>query len=321
MKVIDIINSAVAKGETRFAFELLPPLKGETISSIYDTIDLLTEFKPAYINVTYHREDLNFIKHDDGRIERRIVRRRPGTVGISAAIMVRYGVEVVPHLICGGCTKYDIENALIEMNFLGLHNVLALRGDKMKSEDRFNPTEYGYANANGVVTQISNMNNGLYIDNEIDNSHATDFCVGVAGYPEGHGEAANLDQDLKNLKTKVDAGADYIVTQMFFDNRKFFSFVERCRAAGITVPIIPGLKPLSTKGQLSILPDIFNITLPEELISAVEACENNDQVRRVGVEWAVAQSRELKAAGVPVLHFYTMGRPDSMIQIAKQIFL
>lgn len=321
MKVIDIINSAVAKGETRFAFELLPPLKGETISSIYDTIDLLTEFKPAYINVTYHREDLNFIKHDDGRIERRIVRRRPGTVGISAAIMARYGVEVVPHLICGGCTKYDIENALIEMNFLGLHNVLALRGDKMKSEDRFNPTEYGYANANGVVTQISNMNNGLYIDNEIYNSHATDFCVGVAGYPEGHGEAANLDQDLKNLKTKVDAGADYIVTQMFFDNRKFFSFVERCRAAGITVPIIPGLKPLSTKGQLSILPDIFNITLPEELISAVEACENNDQVRRVGVEWAVAQSRELKAAGVPVLHFYTMGRPDSMIQIAKQIFL
>lgn len=320
MKVIDIINSAAEKGETRFAFELLPPLKGETIASIYNTIDLLTEFNPAYINVTYHREDVDFIDRGEGRIERRIVRRRPGTVGISAAIMARYGVEVVPHLICGGCTKYDIENALIEMNFLGLHNVLALRGDKMKSEKQFNPTEYGYANANGVVAQIRDMNSGIYIDNEIDNSHATDFCVGAAGYPEGHSEAENIEQDLQNLKTKIDAGADYIVTQMFFDNRHFFSFVERCRAVGITVPIIPGLKPLSTKGQLSILPDVFNITLPEELLRSVEACRDNDQVKRVGVDWAVAQSKELKAAGVPVLHFYTMGRPDSMIEIAKQIF-
>ena len=320
MKVIDIINDALAKRQTHFAFELLPPLKGETIGTIYDVIDPLMDFAPSYINVTYHREDVKYVERAGGLLERRVIRRRPGTVGISAAIMARYGVEVVPHLICGGFTKYDTEDALIEMDFLGLNNVLALRGDALKTESRFHASQDGYANAVDVVHQIADMNHGKYIDGEIDNCHPTNFCVGVAGYPEKHAECPNLELDLQYLKEKVDAGADYVVTQMFFDNSKYFDFVKRCRQVGITVPIIPGLKPFSTKNQLKVLPQTFHVDLPQELVTEVMRCKTSDDVRKVGVEWAVAQATELKKAGVPVLHFYTMGRPDSMIEIGKQLF-
>lgn len=320
MKVIDIINDAIASNQSRFAFELLPPLKGETIGTIYDAIDPLMEFDPAYINVTYHREDVKYIERADGLLERRIVRKRPGTVGISAAIMAKYGVEVVPHLICGGFSKYDIEDSLIEMDFMGIQNVLAIRGDTLKGENSFCAHANGYSHAVELVKHISEMNAGVYVDSEIENCHPTKFSIGVAGYPEKHIEAPNMQADIAHLKAKIDAGAEYVVTQMFFDNRKYFEFVEECRKAGISVPVIAGLKPFSTKRQLSLLPQIFHVDIPEALAAEVNKCRDNAQVRELGVEWAVAQARELKAAGVPVIHFYTMGKSDNMSRIAKQVF-
>lgn len=320
MKVTDIINSAISLGETKFAFELLPPLKGETIGAIFDTIDSLVEFNPAYINVTYHREDVKYIERADGLLERRIVRKRPGTVGISGAIAAKYGIEVVPHLICGGFSKFDIEDALIEMDFLGIQNVLALRGDALKGENGFTPHPKGYAHAVELVKHINQMNNGVYADSEIENCHPTDFSIGVAGYPEKHSQSPNLATDIQYLKAKVDAGAEYVITQMFFDNSKYFAFVEECRKAGITVPIVAGLKPFSSKGQLTMLPQIFHVDLPADLVSAVEKCAKTSDVRQVGVEWAIAQSKELKAAGVPVLHYYSMGKSDNIVKIAKEVF-
>lgn len=320
MQVIDIINQATEDGKTRFAFELLPPLKGAGVSGVFEAIDPLIEFDPAYINVTYHREDVKYVEREDGLLEKRIVRRRPGTVGISAAIMKRYGVEVVPHLICGGMSKYDIEDALIDMDFLGINNVLALRGDNLRGEHAFRPHPDGHSNATELVRQIANMNRGIFIDHEVEVCIHSKFCIGVAGYPEKHAEAANRETGLKYLKAKVDAGASYIVTQISFDNSKIFEFIRDCREMGITVPIIPGIKPLSTKTQLSILPQVFHVDIPQELVAEVEKCKDNGQVREVGVEWAIAQARELKKAGVPVLHFYTMGKTDNMQKIARAIF-
>ena len=320
MKIIDIINEASDKKRTRFAFELLPPLKGENIATIFDAIDPLTKFSPAYINITNHREDVKYVEHEGGLLERRVVRRRPGTVGISAAIAARYGIEAVPHLICGGYSRYELEDSLIEMDFMGMENVLALRGDTLRGESAFHAHREGYSNAVELVRHIKEMNRGRYADSEIENCHPTNFCVGVAAYPEKHAEAPNLDVDIANLKAKIDAGADYAVTQMFFDNSKYFDFVERCRKAGITVPIVAGLKPFSSKKQLTMLPQIFHVDLPADLVKAVNSCKTGDDVRRVGVEWAVAQARELIAAGVPVIHFYTMGRSDNMVRIAKEIF-
>ncbi len=320
MQVIDIINQATEDGKTRFAFELLPPLKGAGVSGVFEAIDPLIEFDPAYINVTYHREDVKYVEREDGLLEKRIVRRRPGTVGISAAIMKRYGVEVVPHLICGGMSKYDIEDALIDMDFLGIHNVLALRGDNLRGEHVFRPHPDGHRNATELVRQIANMNRGIFIDHEVEVCIHSKFCIGVAGYPEKHAEAANRETGLKYLKAKVDAGASYIVTQMSFDNSKIFDFIRDCREMGINVPIIPGIKPFSTNAQLSMLPQVFHVDLPQELVTEVEKCKDNGQVREVGVEWAIAQARELKKAGVPVLHFYTMGKTDNMQKIARAIF-
>lgn len=320
MQVIDIINNALDDGRTRFTFELLPPLKGDGTKTVFDAIDPLMEFDPAYINVTYHREDVKYVERADGLLEKRIVRRRPGTVGISAAIMKRYGVEAVPHLICGGLSKYDIEDSLIDMDFLGVHNVLALRGDNMKGERAFTPHPEGHGNAAELVRQISDMNRGVFVDGEVEECHHSRFCIGVAGYPEKHTEAPNIEHDIRALKEKVDAGASYIVTQMSFDNRKILDFIDRCRAAGIGVPIVPGIKPLSTKSQLTMLPQVFHVDLPEELVAEVERCGDNRQVREVGVEWAIMQGKELKAAGLPVLHFYTMGKTDNMYKIAKQLF-
>lgn len=320
MKVIDILHDAAAAGRTRFAFELLPPLKGENIRAIYETIDSLRDFDPAYINVTHHREDVKYVARAGGGLERRVVRRRPGTIGISAAITARYGIETVPHLICGGASRFELEDALIEMAFLGLGNVLALRGDGLKGESGFTPHPEGYPHAVELIRHIARMNGGRYCDAEIENCTPTDFCVGVAGYPEKHAEAPNRAADIAHLKAKVDAGAEYVVTQLFYDNAKYFDFVADCRAAGIAVPVVAGLKPFSAQRQLSLLPQTFHVDLPEALVRAVEACRDTEAVRQVGVEWAVTQARELIAAGVPVLHFYTMGRSDNVARIAREIF-
>ena len=321
MNITDLIQGAVASRTTRFAFELLPPLKGDGTRSVFGAIDPLMDFNPAYINVTFHREALKEDIRPDGSREWHIMRRRPGTVGISAAIRRKYDVEGGPHLICGGWSKYDIEDSLIDMDFLGLHNVLALRGDKRQNEPRFVPYAQGHAHAADLVRQIQAMNRGEFIDGEVEECHHSKFSVGVAGYPEKHFEAANAQSDLQYLKEKVDAGADYIVTQMFFDNSKYFDFVERCRKAGITVPIIPGIKPISTPKHLEILPRTFSVSLPEELVKAVRACgEDTQAAREGGIEWAIHQAKELKAAEVPIIHFYTMGRTDNIRKIARNVF-
>ena len=318
MNITDLIQGAVASRTTRFAFELLPPLKGDGTRSVFGAIDPLMDFNPAYINVTFHREALKEDIRPDGSREWHIMRRRPGTVGISAAIRRKYDVEVVPHLICGGWSKYDIEDSLIDMDFLGLHNVLALRGDKSQNEKRFMPHPQGHAHAVDLVRQIADMNRGKFIDGEVEECHHSKFSIGVAGYPEVHAEARDITSDIIRLKDKIDAGAEYVVTQMFFDNRKYFDFVRRCREAGIRVPIIPGIKPISTLRHLEVLPETFGVELPGELVR--EAKAHPDSVREVGIEWAVAQSRELMAAGVPVLHYYTMSRTNNIQQIVRTLF-
>ncbi len=321
MKVTNIISQAINDGRTRFAFELLPPLKGAGIDRIYEAIDPLMAFDPAYINITFHREGIKERTLDDGSIDWHIVRRRPGTVGVSAAIERKYGVPTVPHLICGGLSKYDTEDALIDMDLLGVENVLALQGDRSQNERHFMPHQQGHSHALGLVKQIEAMNRGEYIDSESAEVHRTNFSIGVAGYPEKHFAAKSLDSDIAHLKAKVDAGAGYVVTQIFYDNAHYFSFVEKCREAGINVPIIPGLKPLSTHRQLTILPETFAITMPEALVREVESHkEDAAAVREIGIEWAIAQGRELMAAGVPVLHFYTMSRTTNIQQIAKSLF-
>ena len=316
MKVTDKFR----KGQTLFAFELLPPLKGETISSIYHTVDVLGAYQPAYINITYHREEVKFIEREGGLLERRVVRKRPGTVGISAAIAARYGIDVVPHLICGGFSADETEDALIEMNFLGIDNVLALRGDNVRGEHAFRPHPGGHLHASELVAQIAGMNRGEYLSGEVEHPAPTDFCIGVAGYPEKHAEAPNLQTDIEYLKQKVDAAAHYIVTQMFFDNAKYFDFVSRCRREGIEVPIVAGIKPFSTKAQLSLLPQVFGVNIPEELSRAVASAADNAAVRRIGIEWAIGQCRELIRQGVPALHFYTMSRPDNVEAVVKAVF-
>lgn len=318
MNVVDIINNAVEQRRTRFAFELLPPLKGDGMGGVFESIDRLIGFDPAYINVTFHREGIKQAVRPDGSVEWHVVRRRPGTVGISAAIQKKYGVEVVPHLICGGQSKYDIEDALIDLDFLGLHNVLALRGDKSQNEKFFMPHPQGHTHAVDLVRQIASMNRGQFVDGEVEECHHSKFSIGVAGYPEVHAEARDITSDIARLRDKVDAGAEYVITQMFFDNAKYFDFVRRCREAGITVPIIPGIKPLSTLRHLEILPETFGVKLPEELVREVKA--HPDGVREAGTEWAIAQSRELMAAGVPVLHYYTMSRTTNIQKIVKAIF-
>lgn len=315
MKIIDKFQ----EGKTLFAFELLPPLKGDNIDTIFDTINRLAPFEPSYINVTYHREEVKLVERADGLLERRTIRKRPGTVGIAAAIVARYGIEVVPHLICGGFSKLDTEDALIDLSFLGIDNVLALRGDNMHGERSFTPSPNGHSHGIDLVRQISAMNRGEYLDSEMQIAKPTNICIGVAGYPEKHSEAANLQSDIQHLKAKIDAGAEYVVTQMFFDNSKYFAFVEQCRAAGINVPIVPGIKPFTTMKQLSLLPQIFHVDLPADLVTAVEACKNNEAVRQVGIEWAIGQCRELKASGVPALHFYTMGKADNVESIVKSV--
>ena len=307
--------------ETLFSFELLPPLKGRSINEIYNTIDPLMEFKPPYINITYHREEVVYKKREGGLLERKTVRKRPGTVAIAAAIKYKYkDVNVVPHIICGGFNKEETENALIDLNFLGIHNVLLLRGDPEHSTNRFIPEKNGHHNALGLINQVSNLNKGIYLDEELENFSPTDFTIGIAGYPEKHMESPNNKSDLHFLKKKVEAGAEFIVTQMFFDNQKYYDFVDSCRKAGINVPIIPGIKPVSIMNHLSILPKTFNIDLPEILVKEMIKCKSNKDVRQLGVEWAIEQSKDLVKNKVPVIHYYTMGKPDNIYNIAKGVF-
>ncbi len=317
MKVIEHISRAE---KTMFSFEILPPLKGESIDNLFAHIDPLMEFNPPFIDVTYHREEFIYKKRENGLLEKKTIRKRPGTVGMCAAIKNKYNVDTVPHIICGGFTKEETENALIDLRFLGIDNILVLQGDTMSHETMFTPEPDGHQYASDLLKQVVKMNKGIYLDEGLENTVASDFCIGVAGYPEKHYTAPNLNTDMKYLKLKVDEGADYIVTQMFFDNQKFFEFVEKCRAVGIKVPIIPGIKPLTTSKQVNVLPRIFHIDLPEDLADAVEKCKNNDEVKQVGVEWAVQQSKELLDFGVPVLHFYSMGKSDSVYKICKELF-
>lgn len=318
MKIIDHIKQA--KGKTLFSFELLPPSKGQGIRKVFEAIDPLMEFNPPFIDVTYHREDYIYKEHANGLLERMVYRRRPGTVAICAAIMNKYKVDAVPHLICGGFTKEETENALIDLNFLGIDNVLVLRGDARKGDASFQPTPGGHSYASDLLNQVNDMNKGVYLHDGIKTFEKTDFCIGVAGYPEKHFESPNFNTDFKYLKMKVDMGAEFIVTQMFFNNQKYFDFVEKCRENGINVPIIPGLKPMTTKRQLITLPRIFHLDIPEELSNEVDKCKSNDEVKEVGKEWIVQQCKELMAYGVPVLHFYTMSNPEPTRSIAAQLF-
>lgn len=317
MKVTEHLAKAT---HTLFSIEILPPLKGRSIHSIFNTIDPLMEFKPPFIDVTYHRQEYVYKKRDGGFLERISVRKRPGTVGICAAIINRYKTDAVPHIICGGFSKEETEDALIDLSFLGIDNVLLLRGDAQKSEQQFVPEKGGHHYAIDLVKQTVNLNQGKFIDEDLKDVEPTNFCIGVAGYPEKHFEAPNLDVDINYLKKKIDAGAEYVVTQMFFDTSRYITFVNRCRQEGINVPIIPGLKPMSTKKQLTLLPKTFSIDIPVDLHREVEKCETDDQVKQVGVEWAIKQSKELIAFGAPCLHFYTMGNPENIRKIASSVF-
>lgn len=317
MKVTEHIRNAKS---TLFSLEIIPPKKGDSIKNLFDHIDPLMEFKPPFIDVTYHREEYVYKELSNGLLEKISTKKRPGTVGICAAIQNHYNIDAVPHIICGGFSKEETENALIDLDFLGIDNVLALRGDNIKTESTFTPEPNGNAYASDLVEQIDKMNKGEYLDDELQNAFPSDFCIGVAGYPEKHFEAPNMNFDLKWLKRKVELGAEYIVTQMFFDNSKFFQFVEDCKKMDINVPIIPGIKPFATKNHLTVLPKIFNIDIPEELEQEVAKCKDNAEVRELGVEWGINQCRELIASGIPVLHFYSMGKSKAIHRIAKEFF-
>jgi methylenetetrahydrofolate reductase (NADPH) len=318
MKITEHIQNA--NGKTLFSFELIPPLKGRSIQGIYDAIDPLMEFKPPFIDVTSLREDYIYKEHATGLLEKLAYRKRPGTIAICAAIMNKYKVDTVPHLLCGGFTKDETENGLIDLQFLGIENVLVLRGDARRGDSTFVPNPNGHCYATDLLQQVVNMNNGIYLHEHYDDAVKTDFCIGVAGYPEKHFESPNLKTDFRYLKQKVDMGAKFIVTQMFFDNQKYFDFVNNCRAASINVPIIPGLKPITSAKQLVSLAKTFFIDMPEELCDAVNECKNEAAVKEVGIEWMINQCKELMKFGAPVLHFYTMGNPGPTKRIAEAIF-
>lgn len=316
MRVIDKLNQAK---RPLFTFELLPPLKGHSIDRIYEAIERLIEFEPAYINFTSHRNEVEFVERPDGLSVRTTVRKRPGTIALAAAVKYKYNITVVPHLLVGGFTREETENALIEMNFLGIDDVLALRGDPPRGSRIFIPEQGGHTHASELVSQIMDMNRGHYL-NDLKNNASTNFSIGVAGYPEKHIESPNMKIDIANLKKKVDAGAEYIVTQMFFDNSRFIAFRDECRAAGITVPVIPGIKPISALNDIKLLPQTFNIDLPHDLYDAVSRCKTNAEAVEVGVEWAAMQSKDLLASSVPGIHYYTLGRSDNVARIVRKAF-
>ena len=317
MNVIEKINSAKSP---LFTFELLPPLKGRSIDKIYNAIEKLLEFEPAYINFTSHRNEVVYKENPDGSLTKNVIRKRPGTIALAAAVKYKYNITVVPHIICSGFTKEETENALIEMDFLGITDVLALRGDPPKGVRRFEPEKDGHTHTSDLVEQICNMNKAIYLDKALKNTKSTNFCIGVAGYPEKHIEAPNMEEDLKNLKLKVDNGASYIVTQMFFNNQAYFSFCKRCREIGITVPIVPGIKPISAMNDINLLPQTFSIDLPADLYNAVRKCTTDQEAREVGIEWCITQTKELLANNVPGVHYYTLSDTENIARIVKASF-
>ena len=317
---MQVIEHLAKAKDTLVSFEVLPPLKGKTIAYIYEHLDPLMEFKPSWINVTYHRSE-TIIRTNAAGVEEKVdVRKRPGTVGICAAIMNHYNVDAVPHIICGGFSKRETEDALIDLQFLGIDNVLVLRGDAEKGQKTFVPEHNGNKQAIELLKQVVGLNNGIYLDKDIINGSKSNFCMGVSGYPEKHFEAPSMEFDLQKAKEKVDAGAQYIMTQMFFDNKKYFEYVDACRSIGINVPIIPGLKPITNKKQLTILPNIFYVDIPTDLSNAMLAATTDEACEQVGTEWLIQQSKELKAAGVPVLHYYTLGKPKVVKDVVAAVF-
>ena len=318
MKVIDILNSL----QKPFAsFELVPPLKGSDVSRLYDSIDPLMQFQPPFINITCHRDEVEYVPNGDGSYKKMTLAKRPSTIAIVAAIMRRYpNLEIVPHVICGGASQSRVESELLDLHFLGIQNVVALRGDAIPGQRFFIPEPDGFSHSSELVAMIRHLNGGQYLDPTVKNGLSTDFCVGVAAYPEKHFEAANLDVDIQHLKQKVEAGADYIVTQMFFDNQQYFRFVDRLREAGITVPVIPGLKPISSQRQIDLLPRSFHIDIPQALVNEINKAKTADAVYQVGIEWAIEQSRDLLAHGAPAIHYYTMAKPDNVCQIVEEVF-
>lgn len=318
MKVTDHIKNA--QGKTLFSFEIVPPVKGQNIQNLYDNIEPLMEFEPPFIDVTTSREEYIYIKKESGLLERKVTRMRPGTVGICASIKHKFDVDTIPHVLCGGFTREETEYVLVDCQYLGIDNIMALRGDAMKHEQNFTPVDGGNNFAVELVDQIAELNKGNYLHESIDSKFSSDFCVGVAGYPEKHFESPSFKSDLQRLKEKVDAGADYVVTQMFFDNQKYFEFVDAAKAMGINVPIIPGIKPVAVQRHLTILPKVFSLDMPEDLVKAMEACKDNKAVRQVGIEWAIQQSKELMEAGVPLVHYYSMGKSSNIEAIAREVF-
>ncbi len=317
MKVIDLINN---RKKTLFSIEIVPPLRGNKLEGIYRKIDQLVEFNPAFINITYHKDEAVYTTLKDGSVKKRIISKRPGTVALTASIMNKYKVEVVPHITCGGFTLDQVENALIDFNFLGIENLLVLQGDAGRGQTKFIPEENGHTHAVDLLEQVMHMNKGKYLDEKLEQGYPSNFCVGVAGYPEKHYAAASLDSDIQYLKAKVLAGADYIVTQMFFDNQKYYEFVDKCRAEGIDVPIVPGLKPIALINQVNVLPKLFHLHIPETLEKEILKCRTDEEALEVGTQWGIEQARDLIQNGAPVLHFYTLGAGNSIRKIAEAIF-
>lgn len=317
MRVVDLINS---QKKTAFSFEILPPLKGTGIQKLYQDIDSLCEFEPKYINITTHRSEYIYKDLGNGLFQRNRLYRRPGTVAVAAAIHNKYGITTVPHIICSDCTREDTEYELLDLQFLGITDLLLLRGDKGKHEPSFTPTGNGHRHALELQHQVNDFNRGVFVDGSEMKVTNTPFSYGVACYPEKHEEAPNMETDLYWLKQKQDAGAEYAVTQLFYDNEKYFGFVERARKEGITIPIIPGIKPFKKLSQLSVIPKTFKVDLPEELTHEVLKCKSDDEAARVGVEWCIRQCRELVAKGVPSIHFYSLGAVDSIREVAKEVY-
>lgn len=317
MQISELINS---EKKTDFSFEVLPPLKGNGTASLFKTIDTLKEFNPKYINITTHRSEYVYNEQEDGTYTRTRMRRRPGTVAVASAIMQKYDIKVVPHVVVSGATKEDIEYMLLDLQFLGIKDVLVLRGDKAKDDARFVPMANGYSHATELMEQINQFNAGKFVDGSPIKNPGEPFSMGVAAYPEKHEEAPNLEFDLAMLKKKQELGADYAVTQMFFDNEKYYSFVEKAREAGITIPIIPGIKPIAKMSQFTVVPKTFHLDLPEALSSEMEKCTTDEQIKQVGIEWCTEQCRDLMKHGVPSIHFYTVSAVESIKEIAKRVY-
>lgn len=320
MKIGEKLDTLLRSKDTMFSVEILPPLKGQNIQNIYDTINVLSPLKPCFIAVTYHRQEYDYRRDKNGIITKILKKKRPGTTGICAAIQNRYQIPTLAHLICAGYTAYELESILLELSYLQIENVLVLRGDNSSKEKEFTNVEGGYLYASDLLRQAKNMNEGIYMEEDLTFTEKLDFCLGVAGYPEKHMDATSFEEDLQYLKQKVEIGADFIITQMFFDNNKFFEFEQKCRDIGITVPIIPGLKPLQTKKHLKILPSIFRTEIPEALVEKIESCKDTAEVRQAGIDWCIQQSKELKEAGIPCLHYYSMGKPAPIKKIIESVF-